>query len=297
MRAATLVSLVLTLAAPACAQVKGGAGAAPGDAAADPGVTPNDAGQPDIADAGPRAPFEAAPEVGPTITFIVYAHTSDRLYAVDPEAQTVRLVGPFMRINELTGTLGPLNGVTDIAVDHSGHINGLTSAQVLRIDERTAECTTLATIDGSRQLNGLSWVTVPGGEVLMATAGDGSVFRLDPMTGQSTRVGTLGAGLISSGDLVSVAKFGTLVTVKRSLMVGDWLAKLDPATGAATLIGAIGFNNVWGIGFWKDRVFGFDLDGHFILIDPSTGAGTLSQAFPDLHWWGAGVSTSVFVIP
>ena len=72
---------------------------------------------------------------------------------------------------------------------------------------------------------------------------------------------------------------------------------MDPTTGQATLIGAIGFHDIWGIGFWKDRVFGFTQDGQFILIDPATGTGTMVSQMPGVAWWGAGVTTSVFVVP
>ena len=76
----------------------------------------------------------------------------------------------------------------------------------------------------------------------------------------------------------------------------DRLARIDPATGAATVIGPTGFRKIWGLGFWGNKVFGFTQTGQFILIDPRTGAGTLVKNFPAFPFWGAGVTTAVTVI-
>ena len=120
------------------------------------------------------------------------------------------------------------------------------------------------------------------------------MFRIDPKSGGSALMGTLGSDLRSSGDLVSVALHGTLATVTG---VGtDVLVRIDPDTGKATPIGPIGFVHVWGLGFWQNRVFGFTDQGQFISVDPATGTGTLVRTLPNLHFWGAGVTTSAPVI-
>jgi len=236
-------------------------------------------------------------DVGGAQIVFVYAHTSDKLYKVNPETLAVSLVGAFFKLGADMATQIPFFGVTDIAVDHSGAIIGVTFNEVLRIDHDTAACTTLAPLDGSHPFNGLSWVTQGTSEVLLGTTTSGTVSRIDPATGAVTNVGMFGQSLRSSGDLVSVTKFGTLVTVKTPTAQDDWLASLDPTTGQATLIGAIGFRDILGIGFWKDRVFGFAQGGQFILIDPATGAGTMVSQMPGVAWWGAGVTTAVFVVP
>ena len=101
--------------------------------------------------------------------------------------------------------------------------------------------------------------------------------------------------MTSSGDLVSVTGLGTLATVKRSGSTTDWLAKVDMSTGVATPIGDTGFGSIWGLGFWKNKVFGFTSGGAFVLIDPSTGVAT-SVETGSPTWWGAGVTTSAPVI-
>jgi hypothetical protein len=192
-----------------------------------------------------------------------------------------------------------LNTVTDIALDKDGQMTGVTFAELLSIDVATAECKIIATVRNGASLNGLSWIRTDNGEeILAATGNDGTVVRIDPATGTSTVIGNLAMDQRSSGDLVSVANYGTLVTLRgdgpNAAISGgsDLLAKIDPVTGAATVIGPTGFKHVYGIGFWGNRVFGFTDTGQFILIDPKTGTSKLVQQITAFPFWGAGVSTS-----
>jgi hypothetical protein len=286
-----------------CAGVSGQPGASPPAGGADAAAPAGDAVVPGPADSaiadlgGTTVDVQRGIDVGSGAVVFVYAHTSNELYHVNPDTLAVSLVGAFFQRGADMVSHIPFWGVTDIAVDHMGAIIGVTFNEVLRIDPATAECTTLAPLVGRSLFNGLSWVTQGSSELLVATASDGTVSRVDPMTGAVSPIGMMGQGVGSSGDLVSVAKFGTLATVKTPTGQSDWLASLDPATGQATLIGAIGFRDVLGIGFWKDRVFGFTQGGQFILIDPMTGVGTMASQMPGISWWGAGVTTAAFVIP
>jgi hypothetical protein len=120
------------------------------------------------------------------------------------------------------------------------------------------------------------------------------VFRVNPMTGASTQVGDMGGGFSSSGDLTSIAGFGTLQTVPGS--PHDKLVRLAPNTFTATVIGTdTGFDSIWGLGFWKGTVFGFTDTGQFIKIDTTTGAGQLVQGGGPA-WWGAAVTTTAPII-
>jgi hypothetical protein len=236
-------------------------------------------------------PFEA----GSGEKALVYAHSGSDLFSVDPESLQFSRVGPFLIHGATRDEY--LNDVTDIAIDRNGRIVGTTFHDLLEIDGKTAACTRIAPLPPGRSFNGLSWIrTERGEEQLLATTLDGGVYRIDPVTGNATSVGGLGGGLRSSGDLVSVASYGTLVTVMTVGAASDQLARVDPATGVATVIGDTGFKKVWGLGFWKDRVFGFTQTGQFILIDPKTGAGKLVDTISAFPFWGAGVTTSVPVI-
>ena len=223
----------------------------------------------------------------------VYAHTSSQLYKVDPDTLMVSLVGNF------TFAGGGTDQITDIAIDKTGLMIGISFTSVYRIDPSNAACTRLSQ-DLSGTFNGLSFVPADqigqsGADVLVATRNaNGAVFRVDPMTGGTTQIGNMG-NFSSSGDLVSIVNFGTLQTADNG--VGpDRLVRLAPSSFAATPIGTnIGYSDIWGIAYWKDKVFGFTEAGQFITIDPMTGVGTLVQGNGP-RWWGAAVTTLAPVI-
>ena len=68
---------------------------------------------------------------------------------------------------------------------------------------------------------------------------------------------------------------------------------------ALKLIGATGFYDIWGLGYWGGIAYGFNEPGKLIQIDLTTGKGT-SIPMPDipgaLSFWGAGVTTAAPVV-
>jgi hypothetical protein len=221
----------------------------------------------------------------------VYAHTSDTLYRVDPDTLAITEVGDF-------GWSNGSDDMTDIAIDKTGVMIGISFDSVYRVDPSTAVATRLSNgLTG--MFNGLSFVPAAmlgqtGDDVLVGTRNtDGAVFRIDPTTGAKTQIGDMG-GYSSSGDLVAVEGF-TLQTADNGFSA-DRLVRLAPSTFAAAQIGSsIGFSEIWGVAYWKDKVFGFTNGGEFITIDPTTGVGTLVQSGGPA-WWGAAVTTSAPVI-
>ncbi len=226
------------------------------------------------------------------VTTFVYAHTASTLYRVDPESLAITMVGDFQFS---TGS----DQITDIAIDKAGTLIGISFTGVYRIDPATAVATRLSS-DLAGTFNGLSFVPADqlgqtGDDVLVATRNsNGAVFRVDPATGATTQIGNMG-NFASSGDLVSVAGFGTLQTADNGPSA-DRLVRLAPQSFAATAVGStIGYADIWGIAYWKDKVFGFTEAGQFITIDPTTGIGTLVQSNGP-RWWGAAVTTLAPVI-
>jgi hypothetical protein len=249
--------------------------------------------EPGPGDPGPDAdPGDPPPPGDPPVQTFVYAHTSAVLYKVDPDTLAVSLVGPF---SFPTGN----DQITDIAIDKAGTMIGVSFGSVYRIDPSNATGTRLTTgLAGS--FNGLSFVPAEqigqtGDDILVGTRNaDGAVFRVDPMTGQTTQIGNMGS-FSSSGDLVSVAQLGTLQTADNGFGA-DRLVSLAPNSFTATAIGTdIGFSEIWGVAFWKDKIFGFTSGGQFITIDPATGVGTLVQGNGPA-WWGASVTTLAPVV-
>ena len=271
--------LTLAVALAACAPSRGDD--APGGLAADASV---------LADAGPPPFVDATPVLAdgaPTPSFAaVYAHSAEALYRVDPDTLRVSEVAPF-------GFAGDIDRITDIAIDKAGNMVGISNTTLYAIDDATGACTYVADLDGF--FNGLTYVPATGGEQLIAVAYDGSVFRLDPVTGASTRVGAYGEGIESSGDIVAVVGFGIVATVELPGEATDFLARIDPVTFEATVIGDTGVENLFGLGFWGDRVYGFSSRQRFVTIDVATGiAETIESG--DVSWWGAGVTTLAPVI-
>ncbi len=243
-------------------------------------------------DAGPggRVDSGGPPPPHPESAF-VYAHSASDLYKIDPDTLAVAHVGPF-------AWPAGADQMTDIAIDKAGNMIGISFGTVYAVDKDTAQATALSTLTAS--FNGLSFVPAAeidptGDEVLIATALDGSVHRIDPMTGVSTPIGNYGGSLTSSGDVVSVTGFGTVATVKQGSAGNDLLARVDPSTGVATIIGDTGVADIWGVGFWENKVFGFTSGRQFVLIDVTTGQAMQVEA-GDIEWWGAGVTTSAPVI-
>jgi hypothetical protein len=245
--------------------------------------------QPDLAPSSADPTFDGGGTSG-LEEYAVYAHSSSALYRVDPDTLKVTLVGNF------GWPLLP-DQMTDIAIDKAGNMVGVSTSSVYAVSTKDAKCTRLSSFIYA--FNALSFV--PGdqidgsdNEILVGASVDGSFYRVDPKTGAATLIGQYGGGLGSSGDIVSVKGFGTVATVSGHDST-DWLARINPQTGAATLIGSTGVSGIWGLGFWKNKVFGFTSSNQFVLINPNTGASTLVQA-GQVSWWGAGVSTSAPVI-
>jgi len=227
---------------------------------------------------------------GDGATVFVYANTDTTLYKVDPDTLAITPVGDFVWPSGITDQM------TDIAIDANGGMVGISFGSVYRIDPTDAHATLLSSsLQGS--FNGLSYVPADqigqtGPDVLVGTRNDdGMVFRIDPMTGAASYLGNMG-NYTSSGDLCSISGFGTVQTVDGAVTGGDILTKLAPQTFAATPIGtSTGFGAIWGVAFWKGKIYGFTDNGEFILVDATTGQGTL-VVNNGLQWWGAAVTTS-----
>jgi hypothetical protein len=221
----------------------------------------------------------------------VFAHSYQNLYKVEPDTLEVTLVGAFGwpkgREDEL---------MTDIAVNKDEEVIGISFSAVYAIDKLTAEVTFLSDLVG-QEFNGLTYLPQPGGEEILVGVGlGGTLWKIDPMgVTPPEQIGAYGGQMISSGDLVSVEGFGTVATVKNGSDM-DYLARIDEATGTGTIIGGTGQIDIWGIGFWRNKVFGFVATNQFVLIDVATGVATYISTGPE-NWAGAGVTTRAPINP
>jgi hypothetical protein len=217
---------------------------------------------------------------------VVYGHSASALYTVDPDTLKVMEVGPFQWPS---GS----DEMTDIALDGKGNMVGISFGAVYSIDKSNAKCTFLSTFQGDR-FNGLSFIyaDVADGsqEQLVGADGDGTVWKIDPMTGHQTILGNYGGSWQSSGDLVSVAG-ATYATVTSFLDPSDTLVKVDTITGNATAIGPTGVSGIWGLGYWRARLFGFTQTQGLVTININTGVAT-PVSNEGVSWYGAGVTTA-----
>ena len=273
-----LAAISLCVAVAACGPSSGGSDDDDDDG--DAGVVPDGGGDGDA---------DVVPE-----NAAVFAHTAVALFRVDPDTLAISSVGPFS--GDAAG-----DSMTDIAIDSNGEMIGISYSRVYRIDSESAVTTRVGTGTLPQTFNGLSFVPhdlafgSAGPDVLVGSRNtDGVIFQIDPATGAATQIGDMGP-YRSSGDIVAVRGFGIVATVNGG--AGDLLVRLAPGTFAATPIGSgTGFGGLWGVGYWRDRIFGFSSSGDFVGIDTATGAGTLISNAGQ-GWWGAAVTTAAPIIP
>ena len=264
-------------------------------------------------------PFEEDAEVAdtyipPGTPGRVYAHTKDTLYLYEPVGGELKQIGKFSCLD--AANAGDI--VVDLAVDRTGTVYATTFRRFLRVDPITASCTEikLALAGDKSYPNALSFVPAgtvdPTKEALVgyapaAGSSDSTDYvRIDTTTGAMTTIGTLnptttGTQYKSSGDLISLIQDGkrTFLTVKRVADGGtatDLLAEVDPSTGALKkIIGDTKQTNLFGLGYWAGKGYGFSDDGTISQINMTTGAASVVKTAAP--WYGAGVTTEAPVQP
>lgn len=260
---------------------------------------------------GPDAPSSDTPVVadagpdGPGTLSLVYAHSGKELYRLDTRTNATVDIGPF------GAALGTAS-MTDIAVDKNNKMTGVSLSKIWTIDDATGTATLLGPFaSGTPNITSLSYVPKDlndpnSAEILVAAGTNGDVLQIDPTNGNTTKVGNYGMSngkqVVSSGDIVAVRGAGIYATVNVGPNLGDndYLAKLDPVTWNATIIGSdLGHDKIFGLGYWGGTLYGFvDLGanaGSIIAIDPSTATVT-PTASGSIEWFGAGVTTDAPIV-
>lgn len=232
----------------------------------------------------------------------VYAHSGSKLYQIDTMTLAPVEVGAMTAL----GT----QSLTDLAVDKTDRMLGITLDKLYSIDSSTGAATLVSDLSQSAQgFTSLSFVPSnlndPSSADLLVSANDqGDVFQIDATNGTATKIGSYGsvaAGkVISSGDLIGVTGLGIYATVDVGTEPYDYLARVDPVTWKATPIGAgTGFDDIFGLAYWQGTIYGFaatgTATGKIITIDPNTGVGT-EMLSGSIRWFGAGVATNAPII-
>jgi hypothetical protein len=222
----------------------------------------------------------------------VYGQSNNILYKLDPLTKAVTVIGPFEGCTD----------VIDIALDGTSKLYGATAGGLWSIDKTNAKCTK---IHSGNYPNSLSFVpkgTVdPKYEALVGYNGS-TYVRIDTASGIVSPIGSLGSGLVSSGDIVSVNNGPTYLTVQGS-GCNDCIVEVDPRTGSMIKNwGSIKHSNVYGLAFWAGSVYGFDDSGDLFEVKFANNAITTTPIpVPNppsrLSFWGAGSTTSAPVTP
>lgn len=261
----------------------------------------DDASRPDAATELPDGALPQAPDAGgPRGT--IYVQTGTELATFDPYSKKLSSIGAF-------DCLPVHDFMLDIAVDRDSNVYGTTSDdRFVKIDPVTARCTVV------RQGSGLEYPILiafvprgtldPANDALVGFDGD-SYLRLDLSTGAVTKVGTLNPPDASSpyvavGDLVSAGQNGMFLTATvpgAPADAGDSFVRFDPKTGRRlALVGGTGYDQLFGLGYWGGRIFGFTTRGEVLDLDPRTAAARLLQRYPandagDPVFYGAASTT------
>ena len=229
----------------------------------------------------------------------VFAHSANTLYQIDNLTLHANQIGTMVGI----GT----QSLTDIAIDNHDHMVGITLDKLYSIDPATGAATLIKALGTSAHgFTSLSYVPDPANptsDILISADGNGDVWQIDATMGNAMKIGSYGTSaggkVVSSGDVIGVRGFGIYATVKVGTAADDYLAKIEPGNGwrATVLPSATGYTNIFGLGFWGGKVFGFvDLKtapkgGNMIQIDPTTGS-AVKLSLGTVEWYGAGVATN-----
>jgi hypothetical protein len=244
----------------------------------------------------------------------VYVNTETTLYYIDPGVSE-----ELVTIGDFAGDCTADSGFYDIAVDEQGNLLGIAAEGLYTVDTETADCTRVFQFPPDpphffslSYVKGVDPAEPDVDKLVAASAEDGEWVWINwPAENLPDIFIHLGYydhpdyQWRSSGDIVSiqvdVATYVTYATLRCGNYTdpgctSDWLAEVDPETGDARIIGETGYQRIFGLGFWGDRLYGFTGDGEYIHIDVDTGVGTLVQEFTGQTFWGAGNTTIPHIV-
>ena len=182
-------------------------------------------------------------------------------------------------INTSNGQLGTIESSTglflpietgapaffDIGIDSQNNFFGITGGEsIYRVDLSTNTSSFIGS--AGTFINGIGF---DGTDVLYGTGGSG-LYTIDLFTGAASLVSSI-SGFSSSGDLAYDPRQDRFFATSNAGNTDQlWSLEKD---GTATLIGDVGFNNVYGLLFEDGTLFGYTANRQQISIDLTTGAG------------------------
>lgn len=299
---------------------------------ADPGSKSSSTGTPSNP-GDPGSPLNpGTPGTGTDATPIVYGHSDDSLYAMDPSTKTVSLIGKF------TGGSGSM---TDCAVDGQGHLfvnstSVVYSATLPAGGTGDVALSVKTTLPAGSKFYALGFT--PAGvlqpqETLIAGDGSGDLYWIDTSTASATpvKIGVFGGWKPGdpapsrsgdvwalSGDLLfyldgttprGLATLRTCYTSKGSTKcdnTNDVFAEIDmvalknafdtktPQNVRKQIIGAGSHvGELFGLGAWGDKSYAFSRNPAQLVEIDGAGTGTVINAFPAItNGWSGACVTT-----
>lgn len=214
------------------------------------------------------SPHPSTSEDGAQLAFSATGIATGEFFASDS-------FGNLYKVNTVTGAatfIGNMGtAMTDIAFSPYGDLFGVTFTHLYRIEPNTAAITLIGSL-GVSDSNALAFDI--NGTLYMATRGSTLLRTVNTTTGATTVVGDMGVS--SSGDLAFDGSSGNLfLSVPSLTSLTDDLYRVNPSMAVSTMVGHIGFEDVFGIDFSGGTLFGLTNGGELITIDTTSGAGTL----------------------
>jgi len=221
-----------------------------------------------------------APDEAP-VNLKLYAASNQMLYRLDVDLKTSTLIGP----------IGPTGDPIDIdGLALFGHtLIGITDGggNLISIDKDTGLTSSSIALSPQGAWGGMT--VIPAGEleaqpvVLAGLANDGKLYRIDPGTGLVGAVGPFTAGYTFFSDLAWVKGAGLFGTLTGGNCADVCFAKIDPATGAATVFRTNLGANLYGLSGYRGKLWAFNSAGPILSVNQTSGLMAI-EFDPQIPW-------------
>ncbi|EEE44441.1 cadherin domain-containing protein [Roseibium alexandrii] len=205
--------------------------------------------------------------VGLTKTSFYYSDDDGEIHLISSDGSDV-----------VIGSTG-VGAMTDIALDNSGNLYGITFNKLYSIDPDTGEATKISSSRFGTSMNALEFG--PDG-TLYAADSSGKLYTVDVSDGSLTKIGKMEYG--SAGDL---AFSGDKLYLSAS---NGKIVEIDPDSGATIdVVATLPVSNAFGlVGDEGGQLYAFTNGGRVYQIDPETGTVSVPDAYVmNDSGWGA----------